>query len=361
MSEAPKASKGKGGATLAALARETGLSTETVSHILNGKAKRYRHSQEAERKVREAAERLGYRANAGARALRRGRFNAVSVIGGSDWRKNHMPAVRLIGLQEAADRYGVSLIFGRIPDEKLEDPSYVPELLSSCSSDGLLINYNSGYPERFDELLLRFRIPSVWLNSKHRCDCIYPDDFSGAKLAAEHLLRLGHSRVASWCRPRGKEDGLRPIHYSTLDRPAGYAAAMREASLEPWELFAGRSIAYPEYLSLALELLQSPERPTAIVTYSMHQATAILAAAARLGLRIPRDLSLISFHDSKASHQLSSIYLPEMELGERSLELLLRKIENPELELEPVALPLELVQKDLSCAPPPAKILPGTP
>ncbi len=338
------------------IAQRLGVSAMTVSRALKSEIPPQRQDARALfRKIKDVAAEMGYRKSMAPRSMLTGRYDNICVLGSDYWRRNHMPQKRLFAMQEAAAVHGVSLLFNTISDEKLQDDDFIPEMLSNCRSDGLLVNYASGYPKRLEELFAKYRAPAIWLNSKHEADCVYPDDFNGARKAVEHLVSLGHKRIASWSEPKGRQpdEFTWAMHYSKIDRRDGYLTAMREAGLEALEMINPSPMNYDDYEKFLRPWLERPDRPTAIIAYAPPEATAVVQCAMKLGLRIPDDLSLISFHDSPDIFQFTTMLLPEELLGSLAVELLMRKIADPAQRLEPKALEVELYNPSLTCAPAP--------
>ena len=343
-----------GNISMELIAERLGVSAMTVSRALKAKEPPQRKSAaELFHKIRGTAAELGYRKSFAPRSMLTGRYDFIGILGSDRWRRNDMPHTRLVGLQKAASRHGVSLLFNRIADDKLQDPAFIPEIFSNWRSDGLLINYASGYPERLEQLLVHYRSPAIWMNSKHEADCVHPDDFGGARLAAAHLIGLGHKRIALWANtPRVIASRF---HYSLIDRSSGYRSIMQETGLEIREMKNEAPLRYRDFQAFVESFLSQPDRPTAILAYGIPQAVAVLRAAANMNLRIPEELSLICFHDEKNIFQVTTVFIPEMRLGIKAIDLIMKKIEKPEERLAPVALPMELYLPDITCAPPERK------
>ena len=88
------------------------------------------------------------------------------------------------------------------------------------------------------------------------------------------------------------------------------------------------------------------------MTYNPPQALAAMVAALRRGLRVPEDLSIMTFHDEPGIYQFTAMKIPEVELGIQALDLLTRKIARPQKNLPSIALPLSLKLESLTCSPP---------
>jgi DNA-binding LacI/PurR family transcriptional regulator len=223
--------------------------------------------------------------------------------------------------------------------------------LREWSVDGLLINYIAGIPDRMIELIQRYQIPSVWLNTKLDSDCVYPDDFEAAQRACKYLQSLGHRRIAY-------VDYMSSDHYSAADRRDGYLHAMRSAQLKPQIVGNAREASQTEWLDLSCEWLRLPERPTAVITYEADHALPIYCAALKLGLDVPRDLSILSFHDTgvvTAGTRLTTMEIPMVQAGAVAVEMVNEKICTPGLSLPARAVEATLLE-GTSCAPPSKKV-----
>lgn len=178
------------------------------------------------------------------------------------------------------------------------------------------------------------------------------DDVATARVATEHLIGLGHTRIAfvgplpddnaQTLAPRQRLQGFRetvsdhriyfPAHFM-ID--AGWTA-----------LSASRAV---------IELLQSTDRPTAVMTPSDEVAMGVLHTARRLGLRIPRDLSVIGIdgHVFSEVMELTTVRQDLQAQGELAAEMLVQRIRNPTIPAATVTSPTELVLRGTTCSPPP--------
>ena len=240
-------------------------------------------------------------------------------------------------------------MLSQVPDPVIEDETYLPHTLNELSVDGVLLNRHVASSPGYLETILRLRIPAIWLNVKQEFDAIHPDDLQGGRLATEFLLTLGHEKIAYV-----DSDEPRNAHYSKQDRKCGYEQAMAAAGRVPhvhalpklWHHEPG-----DERIAAAKALLQSPERPSAIVAYELAEAMAAVHAAHQLGLTIPGDLSILLFH----SRTDDRYFLPfhtisnEMEqVGRGGVELLLEKMQNPQVPLPTRAVAMQL-REGMTC------------
>jgi LacI family transcriptional regulator len=338
-------------ATLEQIARRAGVSKMTVSNVLNGRNKElWPSAVERAEGIRRIAQELGYRPNAAARAIGRGRFNNVAMVLGQS--AQHMPDGLLRGAAQALAERDLSLSITEIPDNKLTSEGFVPRILRELSSDGLLINYIHHVPPTLAPLLQSNRVPSIWINVKADCNCVRPDDLGGSLEATRHLLSLGHRRIAYI-----RESSV--AHYSSVDRLAGYEAAMTEAGLAP-RVVTTDAARYSRHIDRGVEttreddrlaamtsLLRSADRPTAILAVGIAHATPILLAAARCGLDVPRDLSVMTFSDWPPDHAgqlITFMHVSMTDVGHQAVRLLADRISDPATDLPPVAVPFKLMQ-----------------
>jgi DNA-binding LacI/PurR family transcriptional regulator len=346
------------------IAARLGLAPTTVSHVLAGRGDRVRIKADTQRRVLDAARELGYRPNASARAMRTGRFGSAAVI--QPLRNVYLPSHLILGLAEELERHGMHLSVAQIPDETLDrhdlTAGFLPKVVRELTADGLLINMIVGIPDEFVAAIEAHSIPTVWINSRHGADCVHPDDEGNARLAAEHLLSLGHRRIAY---VQLKNAGAGPPHYSEGDRFAGYAAAMRAAGLAPRRvtlppvpttyeaMAADRRAAEAEAF---LRGLPAAERPTALLCYELDTAMPCLLGAAAAGLSVPGDLSVMMFHntlDQLTGRGITALIHHVQDLGHEAARMLVEKVREPGRSLPPRALPGHVLPGATTGPPPP--------
>ncbi|HEX8833944.1 MAG TPA: LacI family DNA-binding transcriptional regulator [Abditibacteriaceae bacterium] len=326
------------------IAEKLGVSQRLVSYALNGDGT---VSQKMREEIRSTALTMGYRPNNSARAIKTGKFGAVGLLSSRHPSHGALLGTMLQSIRHHLTERELHLTLGDLPDEPLTSETYVPRILREWSVDGLLINYIAGIPDRMIELIQRYQIPSVWLNAKLDSDCVYPDDFEAAQRACKYLLSMGHRRIAY-------VDYSTSDHYSAADRRDGYLRAMRSARLEPQLITNEREAPQTEWLDLSCEWLRSPERPTAVITYEADRVLPVFCAALKLGLDVPRDLSILSFHDTgvvTAGMSLTTMEIPMTQAGAAAVEMVNEKIGKPGVSLPARAIEAKLLE-GTSCAPP---------
>lgn len=305
------------------ISADTGVSIMTVSRILRGTG---RESPATCKRVRAAAERLGYRPNGLARAMRRGSFGAVGLLRSTNPSAATITHTFLWAIERELLAHDLQLVMGQVPDQKLTDSEAAPRLLREWSVDGLLVNYTSHIPEKMIEVQSQFHLPAVWLNTRMKHNCVYPDDFRAMQDATTKLLALGHRKIAYLGVP------LKMEHYSVQDRHDGYRKAMEAAGATPRVVLWGE---HDDRLPALCAILKKTDRPTALVTYSACEAMVAVVAAARLGLEMPRDLSLIAIRDdleSLGGVDVTTMLIPDVEMAPLAVNMLRRRIASPEID-----------------------------
>jgi DNA-binding LacI/PurR family transcriptional regulator len=344
------------------IASTVGVSPNTVLRVLRGENKEVWPSAiRRATEIRKVAQELAYIPNGSARAMRRGRFNCVALLLSANRGRSHLPDDLFNQIHDALHEQGMRLIVSKLPDEQLTNKEVVPAILKELSCDGLLINYTDHIPGEMVQLIGQYQIPSIWVNCRHEADCVYYDEFGGAMTATQHLIGLGHRRIvhldfAIW-------DDPRMTHYSRIHRYEGYAQAMRLAGLAPVsrEKFVG--IPTAQRLEATRALLCSPDRPTAVIAYDAGER--VLYAAALAGLRVPEDLSVMTYapHSRRTENlvrgetffgrALTSMLVPSEYAGQQAVKLLMKRIAEPKRQLPPCVVPLALDPGE-TCGPAPA-------
>jgi LacI family transcriptional regulator len=326
--------------TVKDIAKMAGVTPTTVSAVLNRRyvPTRPKAVARAER-IREIARREGYRPNTAARAVVRGRFNAAGLLYRD--RQGFPPKMLGQGVYQALQERGMSLSLAALPNEEIlaeeagDRDTRLPHLLQELSLDGMLVYYAIDIPASTFAVVRRQGVPTIWLDMKGDSDCVYVDEVDGSRKATELLLRQGHRNIANaWF------NTYKPArhHHSALGREEGYRQAMEAAGLTPrlWRAPHLQDVPHgneaDDRLALARQWLSQPDRPTAVVTYEEDVAGPLLMAAAMLGLSVPRDLSVISFHNTPIACcgiAVSTMLIPITEVGRRGVQMLGEKIDAP--------------------------------
>lgn len=326
------------------IARIAGVSHSTVSRALRNSPLIPAHTAE---RIKRIAKEAGYSASAVARSLVTRRTYAIGVVVTSISDPFNGEVVG--GIEEIANSAGFSIILAT----SQADPEREMTVVRSFQErrvDGILVA-SSRVGALYVPLLSEFGIPIVLLNNQHPGEFVHSvtvDNVDGALRATEHLISLGHTRIAYL----GDRLGLQ----SDTERYRGYAAALANANLQIRPEFVVQGDGKPQGAKEAAhELLALRERPTAIVCYNDMSALGVLEHASERRLQIPRDLSIAGFDDlfftPFLQPPLTSVRQPKRELGRRAMELLLAllKGESSEKRLE---IKGELIVRGSTAAPP---------
>ncbi|QDU71549.1 LacI family DNA-binding transcriptional regulator [Mucisphaera calidilacus] len=341
--------------TIAQIAEKAGVSAGTVSRVLNGKNKENRPSAvKRSQLIRQIAIDHGYRPNQAARTVRTGRFGCIGFLSCSEPGADIFEVSLLHGIQRGLAETGDRLLMCELPMQGFEDAESIPQVLNEYTVDGLLIEYLYEMPDTTLQRIRDLSIPYVWLNAKKAHNCVYPNDFAGGRLAAQHLLEQGHQKIAYVSYHAA--DGY--IHYSVHDRCDGFISAVQEAGFDPFETEISDGFVTGEAPAKARALLEGPDRPTAIICYERHETIAIWNAATSLGLRIPEDLSLICFgSDMMRNHTglpVTTLITPFAQVGQAAVEVLHAEITQGMATRSPRAVAYA-IEPSLSVGPPPVQ------
>jgi LacI family transcriptional regulator len=320
--------------TIAEVAKEAGVGVATVSRVLNGSPA---VRDETRRRVLDSIEAFGYAPNAAARALSTGRSLAVAVVAPFFTRPSVMERLRGVSHVLAGAGYQLVLFDVERPGEEAD---YFRRLSAGGGLDGLLSI--SLCPA--DEDLDRYAdagVPVVLVDHPHdTLPAVHTDDVAGGRLATEHLLDLGHRRIAFLGDIEHNLYGFT----SSVRRRAGYEDALAAAGVEgdPALVLRGPH-GREEAAALTREALDVPEPPTALFAASDTQAVGALEAAEALGARVPGDLSVVGYDDIELARHagLTTVAQPLEASGAMGAGMMLTALEGGQIRGR--ELPLELV------------------
>jgi LacI family transcriptional regulator len=328
--------------TIAKVAAQAGVGVGTVSRVLNGSPS---VSEETRQRVLEAIAALDYQPSAVARALSTGRTNAVGVV--APFFTSPSVIERLRGVSRTLAAAGYQLIL--LDVERAEQGR---EFFRSVAVRGRVDGVLSISLTPTDAEVRRLEaedVPIVLLDRAHPAlPAITIDDTEGGRMATEHLLALGHRRIAFL----GDEEANLFGFDSSARRREGYEAAMAAAGvdIEPgWVLRRPHGRRHAR--EAAEELLAQDPRPTAVFATSDVQAMGVLEAAQAAGLPVPEQLSVIGFDNVEAAGYtgLTTVAQPLEEIGALGAELLLRALSGEAVESR--RMPLAIVERGSTAAP----------
>lgn len=330
--------------TIHDVARKAGVGVGTVSRVLNNSPL---VSPTTRERVLIAVAELGYQPNPSARRLALGRTHTIGII--SPYFTLPSFVARLNGIQAELTPTEYDLVlFGVNTPEKRDE--YLSSAAKFKQVDGMII-LSLGVRDTEAEAFAAWGIPVVLVDNYHpQLPCVVIDDERGGQLATEHLIALGHRRIA-FISSRLENPFL---FITNRIRFRGYQKALAAANIPfnpAYQRQGGhdRAAAY----QMTLELLALPEPPTAIFASSDTHALGAMEAIHSKGLRIPDDISVIGYDDIEAAAylNLTTIRQPMYRSGQEAVWLLLDLITGDAPDETTITLPVELVQRGTTAPP----------
>ncbi|TVY06544.1 LacI family DNA-binding transcriptional regulator [Paenibacillus cremeus] len=306
--------------TIDDVAKLAGVSKSSVSRVLNGN---FEYMSEGMRqKIEKAIEQLDYRPNAVAQSLKKKETKVIGLVVGD---LNSFWSEALRGVQDECMRNGYGLMVSESAWDPERDIANL-NMMKSKQVDGLIVSPIS-QTNKVTELLNSFNIPFVFCDSTSGdilADHVVTDTIAGATEAVEYLIGLGHRRIAVVVFPL--ETDVR------RDRLEGYKRALMKHDLSIDDSLikifkAGKGNA----VDTVVQLLKSPDRPTAIFSTNMHLTLDVLKAARLAGLNVPRDVSVVGYDDTEwaplLDPPLTTVAVPAFQMGVKAASLLLQKLQ----------------------------------
>lgn len=304
------------------LARETGVSTATVSRALRGLP---RVSEQTRAKVMEAAVRLGYVPSPHAVGLASGgqtRTVAIVVLFVTRW----FFATVVHGAEQVLRERGYDVLLYNIGGDPDARRRVLLTQLVTKRADALVVVGLGPTPEEV-LWLSRHGMPVVTLGSRvPEWPSVRVDDDAVARTAVQHLLDLGHRRIAYV--GQLSDEGLDLA--TPRARLEGYRATLRAAGIEPDPLLELEGhFTLEGGHDAGVEMLQRPCRPTAVFCASDEMAFGVMYAAREAGVRVPADLSVVGVDDHEMAHYvgLTTIRQPVLQQGRVAARQILQLLE----------------------------------
>lgn len=331
--------------TIVDVAKAAGVSTATVSRVINTP-----HAvREATRtKVREAMEACGYRYNALARGFVTKRTQTIGLIIPTITNPGFAESTR--GIQDRAAEAGLSVLLGNT-NYDLGTEERLIRVFQEMQVDGMVITTTNPNAPILKGLVAE-TFPFVVLYSTIRrgpMSCVGVDNYQGGYMATRHLIDSGHRRIAMIA-------GAFRFSDKSRNRWDGYRSCLREAGIAyDNALLAQTTYRLESGREVIQQMLRQEKPPTAVFCSNDYLAIGVMEGARELGLRLPKDLSVVGFDDiplaSYVTPGLDTIRLPAYDMGALGLETLLDRIANGHRPPVHRLMALELIVRG-SVAPP---------
>lgn len=332
-------------ATIHDVAERAGVSIATVSRVINGRPDVAPRTREA---VLAAIRAQNFSTNRSARALSGGRTGLIGLT---------IPILHaeyfahiMSGAAEALYEQDMRLVVCPTLHQHDREVTLLDRLMHGTTDGAILL-----LPEETNQelkALQRHGYPFVVIDAREQLDegipAVSSAHWAGAKVATDHLVDLGHRRVATITGPS--------TWTASRERVNGYRASLAARGI----------LASPEYVQVgdfkteagevaAHRLFNLPEPPTAVFAANDNMAVGVMQAARQRGLRVPEDISIVGFDDTEGSlivtPALTTVRQPLEEMGRVGVSLLLRLLAGQRLEALRVDLATRLIVRD-STAPP---------
>jgi DNA-binding LacI/PurR family transcriptional regulator len=344
--------------TLQTIADALGVSRTTVSNAYN---RPDQLAPELRERVLEKARELGYSGpDPAARRLRSGRRDVVGLLLTEQlsYAFTDPAAVTLLeGIARATEQAGLALLL--IPEH---GPGVGNAVQDAVVDAFCIYSMPAGHPNVMAALERRLPMVVVGEPKLDGHTFVAIEDRRGARLAAEHLIDLGHRRLGivhertrddGYAGPLTPERELNQLYDDTRERLAGYREALEAAGID-WRTTAKYEV-NRNLLERGLEggraLLTAADRPTAMLASTDLLALGALEAARELGLEVPRDVSVVGFDDVPGAAwsrpPLTTVHQPLLEKGEVAGRMLIAACPDRE-----VVLPVELIVRGTTAPPP---------
>lgn len=346
--------------TIVDVAREAGVSKSTASRVMAGRGSA---SPAAHKRVTAAAARLGYQPNALAKAMVSGTSNTIGIVI-PDISSPFFSAVAR-GLSDSARMAGFEVIISNT-DNDADIEARALELLGEKRVDGIVVAPVFQDHSLVLETLRRQQFPLIYLDRRGGIDDTTPlvclDHVAASRLATEHLLDLGHRRIAivteagdyldQLLGEDSADNRLRP----SGQRLKGYLAALRAAgiSVDP-ELIINAGYDPNEARTQVVRRLREVKGVTAVYGTDSVLTSGAFRALRELRMGYPEEVSFLGFDDQEWSTmvtpEVTVVSQPLYRIGAVAASCLIERIRHPEAELRDITVPASLTIRGSTAAP----------
>lgn len=330
-------------ATLQDIAKACGYSANTVSRALRNDS---RLPLETRNAIIQTASLMGYIRNSSASTLRLGTSRTIAVIVNDISNPYYSNMLSEMDVLLQQQDYHMMILCTQVNDDLAEKMIH---LAISRSVDGILFfpHNNADHIEYMRRAGVPFVLLDRWIKGV-TVDTARCDDEMGGRLVGEHLVALGHRKMVYLAGPN--------VNSSQLDRQAGLTGALEKAGLPsgslkviPWQPYFQKP--QPGELQAVLE----PINYTAMITYNDELAYYCMNDLRLQGVRVPEDVSLISFDHIRRGHAylppLTSVTADSPGVVETAVKLLLNRIDHRDLPPQIVVIPVRIFDEETTARP----------
>lgn len=335
--------------TIKDVAREAGVSFKTVSRVINNDQTVKPQNRD---RILAAIKKLNYRIDASARNLRSNSSFTLGIV------YDRLNAIYIVNIQNGAIKvcqetnYGLQIL--PMADDRSLDADELAGIATSARISGFIVTPPFSESAALINGLIAHGIPFVSIVSNSNPGpeseglSVQIDDFRIGRQLTEYLLRLGHRKIGFlW----GQQS-----HRTSHDRYNGFVAAMKESGTGIDENFVlNGEYTFQSGFERTRKLLSLPVRPTAIIVSNDDIAAGAIAAANRMGVKVPDELSVIGISNSPIAHQsfprLTGFDLDAEELSATATRLLISYLSSPDDCTKVVNIELQFVERESTARP----------
>lgn len=332
---------------LATVAERAGVSVPTVSKVING---REDVADRTRKRVQAVLDELAYVSPIKPRARTQGPVMVDLVMHGVGSQYSHELLTGLLGHAAVA---GVEVVVTNTPEARLRRANHElwAQRMAESGRKGLILstpNIDAEHLKPYGRLGIPVVIVDPWSAPKSGCVTVGATNWAGGKTAVEHLVELGHRRIAYIGGPKESESSNSRMH--------GYLAALRDHDIEvraDYILFGEFGTEFGAEGTRRLMELEEP--PTAIFGVCDYTAAGVLQETRRLGIRVPEDLSVVGFDGLPLTEQtvprLTSVAQPLQDMGRAALRSVLLLARGESLDSSNVELATTLQLRESTMPP----------
>lgn len=334
---------------LADIANELGVSKTLVSLVMNNKADEHGINQETQQRVRDKLREMNFQPNMLAQGFRTGKTKTIGLIVSDISNLFYSRIARTI--EDHAWEKGFNVLICSTEENSQKEQEQI-RLLLNRKVEGLIISSSQDGAESFKKLI-ETGLPHVMLDRTFpgmESPAVSVDNFTGAKLATQHLLEQGIKKIAIVT--------ISPEHISTISqRIAGFESAMNDANLSTPDEWYIRAPFHQIDQTLEEQLqtiVQSGKMPEAIFTLNNNLTTTCLKHLHNLAVKVPEQMALIGFDDvtyfSFTQPTISAIAQPTDQIAKTAFDMLLRQIDQKTIAQNErtIQLPVNIIIRESS-------------
>ncbi len=321
--------------TIKDIAREAGVSPQTVSRAINDKGE---ISPQTQSRILAIADRLGYRPNSIARSLVSRRTQNIGLVIPDVTNPFFAEVVR--GIEDAAHEADYNVFLCNAAENLQRETSAIHSL-EAQRVDGLILCSARLSERELVQVAERYQ-PLVIVNRqiKHaQTGSVRIDDVGGAEKAIKYLIELGHRNIGILAGPLNSHSGR--------ERTKGYWRAMQTHQLGPptsWQIHCSPQVETGH--SATRKLLKRAPELTALLAFNDLVAVGAMRACEELGRPVPESISVVGYDNvclaALVSPSLTTIHIPKYELGQQAMSLILQMLAREDWAPSPVILPTHL-------------------